>query len=229
MINTSPHYLQVTIKIANSSTCWVSWRFSRVFSVVRVTSRSLTLERVQSFCAKRRVEIHVIPVTWPPWQYPSATPVSDSLVCIRRYAAYSWLCCQSISCSCKYLSLVENTHFLMCPLFAVWINLRPERYFGRAPLTRRLYRRNSGRRRMENHGRRLPEFGLSVCRRAGDDLYLIGRTNCGSLRVAMAMMIAIPLTAIGIMPGFWLLNLIMATSIGITPTRSILPRPPWSV
>lgn len=41
--------------------------------------------------------------------------------CIRRYVGYSWLCCQSISCSCKYLSSGENTRFPKCPLFVAVI------------------------------------------------------------------------------------------------------------
>jgi multidrug efflux pump subunit AcrB len=40
---------------------------------------------------------------------------------------------------------------------------------------------------------------------------LVGQT--GSLTLPLVMMIAIPLTVIGIMPGFWILNQIMATPI----------------
>ena len=44
---------------------------------------------------------------------------------------------------------------------------------------------------------------------------LVGQT--GSLTVPLVMMIAIPLTVIGIMPGFWLLNLFMADPIAGYP------------
>ena len=44
---------------------------------------------------------------------------------------------------------------------------------------------------------------------------LVGQT--GSLSVPLVMMIAIPLTIIGIMPGFWLLNQFMATPVGAYP------------
>jgi multidrug efflux pump subunit AcrB len=44
---------------------------------------------------------------------------------------------------------------------------------------------------------------------------LVGQT--GSLTVPLVMMIAIPLTVIGIMPGFWLLNQFMATPVGAYP------------
>lgn len=44
---------------------------------------------------------------------------------------------------------------------------------------------------------------------------LVGQT--GSLTVPLVMMIAIPLTVIGIMPGFWLLNQFMATPIAGYP------------
>jgi multidrug efflux pump subunit AcrB len=44
---------------------------------------------------------------------------------------------------------------------------------------------------------------------------LVGQT--GSLTLPLVMMIAIPLTVIGIMPGFWLLNQFMATSIAGYP------------
>ncbi len=44
---------------------------------------------------------------------------------------------------------------------------------------------------------------------------LIGQT--GSLTVPLVMMIAIPLTVIGIMPGFWLLNQFMATPVAGYP------------
>ncbi|MGZ8238355.1 MAG: efflux RND transporter permease subunit [Methylobacter sp.] len=46
-------------------------------------------------------------------------------------------------------------------------------------------------------------------------ILLVGQT--GSLTVPLVMMIAIPLTVIGIMPGFWLLNLLMATPIAGYP------------
>jgi multidrug efflux pump subunit AcrB len=42
-------------------------------------------------------------------------------------------------------------------------------------------------------------------------ILLVGQT--GSLTVPLVMMIAIPLTVIGIMPGFWLLNQVLATPI----------------
>ena len=44
---------------------------------------------------------------------------------------------------------------------------------------------------------------------------LVGQT--GSLTVPLVMMIAIPLTVIGIMPGFWILNQLMASPIGAYP------------
>ena len=44
---------------------------------------------------------------------------------------------------------------------------------------------------------------------------LVGQT--GSLTVPLVMMIAIPLTVIGIMPGFWILNQLMATPIAGYP------------
>ena len=44
---------------------------------------------------------------------------------------------------------------------------------------------------------------------------LVGQT--GSLTVPLVMMIAIPLTVIGIMPGFWVLNQLMATPIAGYP------------
>ena len=43
-------------------------------------------------------------------------------------------------------------------------------------------------------------------------ILLVGQT--GSLSVPLIMMIAIPLTVIGIMPGFWLLNLFTAPVAG---------------
>ncbi|GJL75748.1 efflux RND transporter permease subunit [Nitrosomonas sp.] len=46
-------------------------------------------------------------------------------------------------------------------------------------------------------------------------ILLVGQT--GSLSVPLVMMIAIPLTVIGIMPGFWLLNQFMATPIAGYP------------
>jgi len=41
---------------------------------------------------------------------------------------------------------------------------------------------------------------------------LVGQT--GSLRVPLVMMVAIPITAIGIFPGFWLINLLSAEKVG---------------
>jgi len=46
-------------------------------------------------------------------------------------------------------------------------------------------------------------------------ILLVGQT--GSLTVPLVMMIAIPLTVIGIMPGFWLLNQFMATPVAGYP------------
>ena len=50
---------------------------------------------------------------------------------------------------------------------------------------------------------------------------LVGQT--GSLSVPLVMMIAIPLTVIGIMPGFWLLNL-FATPIARLPQPDLFHR-----
>ena len=45
-------------------------------------------------------------------------------------------------------------------------------------------------------------------------IYILLVAQTGSLTVPLVMMIAIPLTVIGIMPGFWLLNVLFASPVG---------------
>jgi multidrug efflux pump subunit AcrB len=48
-------------------------------------------------------------------------------------------------------------------------------------------------------------------------IYVLLVAQTGSLRMPLVMMVAIPLTVVGIMPGFFLLNLLFADPVGRTP------------
>ena len=69
------------------------------------------------------------------------------------------------------------------------------------------------RRGVEHHPRCLPRSGDRLRRRPGADLHPAGHRD-RSLAMPLIIMAAIPLTMIGIMPGFWLLNLITDQPVG---------------
>ena len=58
---------------------------------------------------------------------------------------------------------------------------------------------------MEDHARRVPRPRAGVRRRVLL-IYILMVYQTGSYLIPLVQMISIPLTVIGIMPGFWLLN-----------------------
>jgi len=66
---------------------------------------------------------------------------------------------------------------------------------------------------MEDHAGRVPRLGLAFGA-AMIAIYVLLVAQTGSFAVPLIVMMAIPLTILGVMPGFWLLNALNARHVG---------------